>query len=59
MIEAARTLGASPWRVFRRIMVPLCAPGIAAAALLVFIDSFGTYAIPSLITALPSRELSR
>ena len=47
--EAAKTLGASPWFVFRRITVPLCAPGIAAAALLVFIDCFGSYAVPSLI----------
>jgi putative spermidine/putrescine transport system permease protein len=58
VVEAARTLGASPWRVFRRIMVPLCAPGIAAAALLVFIDSFGTYAIPSLIGPAFPRAIS-
>lgn len=49
MIDAARTLGASPIRVFRRIVVPLCLPGISAAALIVFIDAFGTFAIPSLI----------
>jgi putative spermidine/putrescine transport system permease protein len=58
VIEAARTLGANPWRVFRRIMVPLCAPGIAAAALLVFIDAFGTYAIPSLIGPAFPRAIS-
>ena len=49
VIEAARTLGAGPWRIFIKIMVPLCAPGIGAAGLLVFIGSFGTFAIPSLI----------
>jgi putative spermidine/putrescine transport system permease protein len=49
VVDAARTLGASPLRVFRRIIVPLCLPGISAAALIVFIDAFGTYAIPSLI----------
>jgi putative spermidine/putrescine transport system permease protein len=49
VIEAARTLGAGPVRVFFRVVVPLCSPGISAAALLVFIDAFGTYAIPSLI----------
>jgi putative spermidine/putrescine transport system permease protein len=49
VVEAARTLGASPLRIFWRVIVPLCSPGISAAALLVFIDAFGTYAIPSLI----------
>ncbi|HVZ00254.1 MAG TPA: ABC transporter permease subunit [Dongiaceae bacterium] len=49
VIEAARTLGASPLRIFFRVIVPLCSPGISAAALLVFIDAFGTYAIPSII----------
>jgi putative spermidine/putrescine transport system permease protein len=49
VVDAARTLGASPLQVFRRIIVPLCVPGISAAALIVFIDAFGTYAIPSLI----------
>ena len=44
VVEAARNLGARPWQVFRHVIVPLCVPGISAAALLVFIDSFGTFA---------------
>ena len=32
--EAARDLYASPWRTFRRVTLPLIAPGIAAGALL-------------------------
>jgi putative spermidine/putrescine transport system permease protein len=31
--DAARTLGAGNWRVFRRITVPQIAPGLAAGAL--------------------------
>lgn len=58
VVEAARNLGASPVRVFRYIIVPLCAPGISAAALLVFIDSFGTFAIPSLIGPAFPRAIS-
>lgn len=42
--EAARTLGASPWRAFRTVTLPQLGPGIAAAAGLVFLfcsTSFG------------------
>ena len=41
--EAAMDLGATPWRTFRRVTLPLIAPGILAAALLAFslsIDDF-------------------
>ncbi len=36
--EAARSLGASPWRTFMRINLPLLRPALLAAALLVAID---------------------
>lgn len=42
--NSARTLGANPWTVFRRVMLPLIAPGLAIAFALVFIMSFGTFA---------------
>lgn len=35
---AARSLGAGPWRRLRRIVLPLVAPSLAAAALIVFVD---------------------
>ncbi|GAA3739051.1 putative spermidine/putrescine transport system permease protein [Spinactinospora alkalitolerans] len=38
--EAARTLGASPWNTFRRVTLPLAAPGILAGAAIAFIISF-------------------
>jgi putative spermidine/putrescine transport system permease protein len=40
---SARTLGAGPWTVFRRVMLPLIAPGIAIAFALVFVMSFATF----------------
>lgn len=43
--DAARNLGASPWRVILHIVLPLSAPGILIAVVLVFILTFGDYAI--------------
>ncbi|HUZ55174.1 MAG TPA: ABC transporter permease [Streptosporangiaceae bacterium] len=37
---AARTLGASPWRTFRSITVPLLLPGIVAGAVFAFLASW-------------------
>jgi len=38
--RAAASLGASRWRIFTRIVVPLAAPGLASAALFAFLTSF-------------------
>lgn len=43
--DAARTLGAGTWRVFRRITVPQIAPGLAAGALFAFMISFDNFPI--------------
>jgi putative spermidine/putrescine transport system permease protein len=43
--DAARTLGAGPWRVFRRITIPQIAPGLAAGALFAFMVSFDNFPI--------------
>ena len=48
--EAARTLGASPWRTFRRITLPVIAPGIYAGALYSFMVSFGDVPISMFLT---------
>jgi putative spermidine/putrescine transport system permease protein len=49
ILDAARNLGASPWAVFRDVTVPLSLSGISAATLLVFIQVFGAFAVPSLL----------
>jgi len=41
--SSARMLGAGPWTVFRRVMLPLIAPGLAIAFALVFVMSFATF----------------
>lgn len=43
--DAARTLGAGPWRVFRRVTIPQIAPGVAAGALFAFMVSFDNFPI--------------
>jgi putative spermidine/putrescine transport system permease protein len=49
---AAATLGASPWRVIRRVTLPLAAPGLIACAALSFLLSFDEIVI-SLFVAGP------
>lgn len=41
--EAARSLGAGPATVFRRVTLPLLTPGITAGSLFGFVVSFGQY----------------
>jgi molybdate transport system permease protein len=43
LVDAARTLGASRWRAFWTITLPLSAPGIAAGAMLGFARSLGEF----------------
>ena len=41
--QAARTLGANPWRVFFTITLPLSFPGILAGTVLAFARSLGEF----------------
>jgi len=43
LIEAARTLGASPWRALRTIVLPLALPGITSGAVLAFARALGEF----------------
>ena len=47
--EAAADLGAPPWQTFWRVTVPLCAPGIRAGSILVFVPCLGTYVTSDLL----------
>jgi ABC-type spermidine/putrescine transport system permease subunit I len=49
LFEAARDLGAGWWTTFRRVLVPLIAPGIFIALLLVYIPLFTDFASPTLV----------
>lgn len=41
--EVAATLGLSPWATFRRVTLPLAAPGVAAGAMLAFARALGEF----------------
>ena len=43
--EAARTLGASPWRAFRTVTLPQLAPAVASSAALVFLFCSSAFGI--------------
>ena len=49
MEEAAQNLGASGFRLFRRVVFPLAMPGYAAGAVLVFVKVFDDLATPLLL----------
>jgi multiple sugar transport system permease protein len=49
MDEAAIVDGASRWQAFWRILLPVCTPGIATAAILVAILSWSQFVIPFIL----------
>jgi putative spermidine/putrescine transport system permease protein len=49
LVPAAEILGARPMKAFRRVFLPLSAPGILAGCLLVFVLALGFYITPALL----------
>src|SRR6185312_12121297 len=49
LVPAARGLGASSWQAFRRITLPLLAPGLAIAAQLTLAWALGAFVGPLLL----------
>jgi ABC-type spermidine/putrescine transport system permease subunit I len=49
LARAALGLGATPFRAFREVILPLSMPGVAAGVLLVFVLSLGFYITPALV----------
>jgi len=49
LLEAAQDLGATPWKSFWLITVPMSRAGIVAGSILVFIPCLGEFVIPSLL----------
>ncbi|HEY0475955.1 MAG TPA: sugar ABC transporter permease [Kofleriaceae bacterium] len=58
--QAAATLGASPWRQFRHIYLPLLMPGLAMAFCLAFVQAFSVFPSAVLLGAPagPTRVIS-
>jgi spermidine/putrescine transport system permease protein len=48
-MEAARDLGARPWRILNDILVPRCRPGLTAAFVFCFLIAAGDYVTPLLV----------
>jgi len=49
LVKAARSLGASPFKAFTRVYLPLSMPGVLAGSFLVFVVSLGFYVTPALL----------
>jgi molybdate transport system permease protein len=49
LLEAAATLGASPWRRFRTITLPLARPSLLTAAVLTFTHTVGEFGVVLMI----------
>ena len=47
--NAAADLGATPWRQFRRVVLPLAMPGVIAGSIIVGIPALGEYVIPEIL----------
>lgn len=43
LLQAARTLGAREWTVFRRVLLPLAGPGVIAGTVLAFARALGEF----------------
>ena len=56
--EAAASLGASAWRRFRRVDLPLLAPALAAGASLAFITALGDFVVSIVLYTFETRPIS-
>lgn len=50
LIEAAQDLGANPFQVFTKTVLPLSMPGIMSGIMMVFMPTISTFAIAELLT---------
>lgn len=49
LLDAARDLGAGPWRAFSKVFVPGVRRGIISAGVMVFVCCLGQYVIPQMV----------
>lgn len=57
LTEAARDLGASPWRAFRLVTLPLIMPGVVAGALMAFTLSIDDFVITFFVAGVDATTL--
>jgi putative spermidine/putrescine transport system permease protein len=56
--EASQSLGAGPISTFRRVVLPLSLPGIAAGSILVFVLTISAFATPRLVGGATTQVMS-
>ncbi|MBI2810039.1 MAG: ABC transporter permease [Candidatus Melainabacteria bacterium] len=49
LLEAAADLGATPWRSFLKVTLPLSSKGMIAGSIMVFVPALGDYVTPDLL----------
>ena len=49
LIEASRSLGATTWQAFRRVILPLSMPGVLAGVFLIFVPVIGSFMEPRIL----------
>jgi putrescine transport system permease protein len=59
LLEAAVDLGATPFKAFLKVTLPLSIPGIVAGSMLVFIPAVGEFVIPRLLGGTDSLMIGR
>lgn len=50
LLEAARIDGANEWRLFLRVVLPLCGPALATLAILTFLGSWNNFLWPLVVS---------
>ena len=56
-LEAARDLGASPFRTFWHVTLPLSKPGLLGGAVLITLPMFGDYYTTNIVSGAPSTSM--
>jgi spermidine/putrescine transport system permease protein len=57
LLDAARDLGAKPFRAFRSVFLPGIRKGLVTAFLIVFIPMLGSYVIPDMVGGTDTRMI--
>jgi ABC-type glycerol-3-phosphate transport system permease component len=57
MMDAAVVDGASDWRVFRSVCLPLVGPAIATVVLVTFVDAWNAFLWPLIVLSSPSNQV--
>jgi spermidine/putrescine transport system permease protein len=57
LLEAGRDLGASPWRTFWHVTLPLSKTGLLGGAVLIALPMFGDYYTPDMVSGAPTTSM--